>query len=274
MSALERWGGELRARAVPEEILARAPESPYGFPAELFRRRGQAAMTRDRTPTTARALEALEDGGSVLDVGVGGGATSLPLAGHAGRIIGVDGQSDMLTAFEAAAREAGVEEVGTILGEWPGAADRAPRCDVVVCGHVFYNVADLGAFAIALHARASRRIVVELTERHPLAWMRDLWLHFHGVRWPEGPTAADAADALRELGFEPERQDRTEFGDRGGGGFERSRDAVALVRRRLCLPESRDSEVVAALGDRLRREGDQWSAGPSEQVVTTLWWDA
>ena len=272
MSALERWGRELRARAVPDHVLAHAPESPYGFPAELFRRRARAAMARDRTPTTSRAVEALGVGGSVLDVGVGGGATSLPLAGHAGRITGVDGQRDMLDAFEAAAREAGVE-VDTILGEWPDVADRTPRCDVVVCGHVFYNVADLGPFATALDAHATRRIVVELTERHPLAWMRDLWLHFHDIDWPEGPEAADAAEALRELGFDPEGQERTELGDRGGGGFERRQDAVALVRRRLCLPADRDAEIVELLGDRLRREGDLWSTGPPEQVVTTLWWD-
>jgi precorrin-6B methylase 2 len=272
MSALERWARELRARAVPEHILAQAPESPYGFPAELFRRRGRAAMDRDPTPTTTHALEALGKGGTVLDIGVGGGATSLPLAGHAERITGVDGQQDMLNSFEAAAREAGVAG-GTILGDWPGAADRTPRCDVVVCGHVFYNVADVGPFAIALHEHAGRRVVVELTERHPLAWMRDLWFRFHEIRWPDGPSAADALDALRELGFDPDREDRTELGDRGGGGFERRSDAVALMRRRLCLSEGRDAEIAELLGDRLRRNGDLWSTGPAEQVVTTLWWD-
>jgi SAM-dependent methyltransferase len=272
MSALDRWARELRARAVPEHILAQAPESPYGFPAELFRRRGRAAMARERTPTTARALEAMGDEGTVLDVGVGGGATSLPLAGSAGRITGVDGQQDMLDAFEAAARQAGIE-AGTILGEWPGVAAMAPSCDVVLCGHVFYNVADLGPFAVALSEHAGRRVVVELTEGHPLAWMADLWRHFHGVGWPEGPTAADAVDALHELGFDAIRENRTEFGDRGGGGFERREDAVALVRRRLCLPGGRDPQVAAALGDRLRRDGDLWSAGPPEQVIATLWWD-
>jgi SAM-dependent methyltransferase len=263
MSALERWG---------RDLLARAPESPYGFPAELFKARGRTAVERTPTPTTVRALEALGEGGSVLDVGVGGGATSLPLVGRAGSIVGIDGQRDMLDAFDGAGRDAGVQ-VRTILGTWPAAAAQAPRCDVVLCGHVFYNVADLGLFAEALHDRAGSRVVVELTDPHPLSWMRDLWWDFHHVRWPDGPTAADAADALRELGFEPGREDRIEHGDRGGGGFERREDAVALVRRRLCLPAERDPDVVAALGDRLREDGGLWSSGPAEQVVATLWWD-
>src|SRR6266508_3117592 len=34
VTALERWAAQLEAWALPEEILARAPESPWGFPVE------------------------------------------------------------------------------------------------------------------------------------------------------------------------------------------------------------------------------------------------
>ena len=274
MKAIERWGDALRARSVPERILAKAPESPYGFPSELFRRRGRAAVDQVPTPTTTRALEALPQGGSVLDVGVGGGATSLPLAARAGRIIGVDAQQDMLDAFEEAALAAGVPAVETVLGSWPEVANEVPPVDIVVCGHVFYNVQDLAPFVRALGDRARIRVVVELTERHPLAWMADLWSRFHGLRWPEGPGADDAIEALRELGFDPRSEERIETGNRCGGGFERRGDAVALVRRRLCLPGEHDDEIAQALGDRLREVGGLWSAGPAEQTVVTVWWDA
>ena len=61
MTAVERWREQLERWAIPPEILAAAPESPWGFPTELFRARG--ALGADRggtTPTTARALERLE----------------------------------------------------------------------------------------------------------------------------------------------------------------------------------------------------------------------
>jgi 2-polyprenyl-3-methyl-5-hydroxy-6-metoxy-1,4-benzoquinol methylase len=272
--ALERWRRQLTERRIPDRILEAAPESPYGFPAELFRRRAEAiTRSSETTPTIARAREALPPDGSLLDVGVGGGAASLPLAAEkaARLIVGVDAQQDMLDTFESTATELGVE-ARTILGAWPDVAARTPDADVVVCGHVFYNVQDLEPFVLALDAHARRRVVVELTEQHPIAWMSGLWRSFHGIEWPQGPTADDALEALRDLGFIVRREDRTATGDRGGG-FTRREDAVALIRRRLCLGSDRDGEIDEALGDLLRTEDGLWSSGPADRVVVTLWWD-
>ena len=177
----------------------------------------------------------------------------------------------MLEAFVAAAQNLGVEARG-IVGTWPEVAAETPAADVAVCGHVLYNVQDLEPFVVALDAHARRRVVVELTELHPLAWMAPLWRSFHGLEWPEGPTAEDAQEALRDLGFDAQREDRVASGDRGGG-FTRREDAVALIRRRLCLGPDRDGDVTDALGSLLRIEDGRWSCGPAHRVVVTLWWD-
>lgn len=205
----------------------------------------------------------------MLDVGVGGGATSLPLADRAARIIGVDTSEEMLDAFAGAARAAGVA-VRTIVGSWPAVADGMDAADVVVCGHVLYNVPHLPAFAAALTAHARGRVVIEITSAHPLAWMRDLWRDLHGIDRPSGPTADDAEAALLELGLTVGREDHTVARHRGG--FERRGDAVALVRRRLCLRPDRDPEIVRALGDRLAEDDGLWSAGPPTYGLTTMWW--
>jgi SAM-dependent methyltransferase len=269
MSALDRWRDELRAWTIPDAILSAAPESPYGFPTEPFRRRAERAIERAPTPTTLRAGEALPRGGTVLDVGVGSGATSLPLAAQASRITGVDGSETMLETFGTAARNAGVEAVG-VLGSWPAAAREVEAADVVVCGHVLYNVQDLRPFVVELTDHARHRCVVELTDRHPWAWMHELWQRFHGLERPDGPTADDAEAALRELRLEVGREDRVEPGI---GGFERREDAVGLVRRRLCLPAARDDEVADALGNLLAEHDGLWSAGPQAQPITTMWWE-
>ncbi|MGQ0668897.1 MAG: hypothetical protein ACT4PO_04355 [Actinomycetota bacterium] len=101
--------------------------------------------------------------------------------------------------------------------------------------------------------------------------MDDLWLRFHGLERPEDPTANDAEAALRELALDVQREDQIR--DSRGSGFERREDAVALIRRRLCLWPDREDEIVEALGDRPAERRGLWSAGPAEQTAVTLWWD-
>src|SRR5690242_4067165 len=148
MTAAERWASALATWAIPPEILAAAPESPWGYSPALFTRRAEAALVR-RTPSADIALAALPPGGAVLDVGCGAGAASLPLAPPAGLLVGVDPSSELLAIFDERARARGVR-VLPLLGQWPALAGQAPGADVVVCHHVVYNVPDLAPFLVAL----------------------------------------------------------------------------------------------------------------------------
>jgi hypothetical protein len=269
MSALEHWKRDLESWAIPDEILAAAPESPWGFPPGLFAERAASAMRRGLSPANHRALEALPEGGTVLDVGVGGGAGSLPLAGRAGRLIGVDPSQSMLDSFAEAAAGLGVA-CSTVLGSWPEAAPQVEPADVVICHHVFYNVPGLATFVTALSDKAVHRVVVELTPRHPLAWMGDLWLRFHGLRRPEGPNYLDAVNAVAELGYDVKHQ--LESGPPVMSGFASRDDAIALVRKRVCLRPDQDDELAEALGDRLSERDGLWTASPPQHEIATLWW--
>jgi SAM-dependent methyltransferase len=265
---LARWRAQLEAWAIPEEILAAAPESPWGFPVALFRARAERAGAGGRTPSNREAIRWLPPGGSVLDVGAGAGAASLPLAGAAGRVVGVDESPAMIAALLDAAAAAGLDAEG-VQGRWPEVAGRVGPADVVVCHHVLYNVADLAPFASALTGHARRRVVVELTDRHPLVELAPLWRRFHGLERPSGPTAGDAAAALAALGLEPRRED---WISDARYGFDRFDELVAFTRRRLCLPDDRDAEVAGALLEAgTHQEGGVWvGAGPRR--LSTLSW--
>ena len=252
-AAADRWRDELAAWAIPDEILAAAPEPPWGFPVELF----HAEATPLDSPSRSRALEALPGGGSVLDVGCGGGAASFALLPPAGMVVGVDASEDMLTDYAETASRLGVEHV-ELLGSWPEVAVQAPVVDVVACHHVLYNVADLLPFVEALTRHARRRVVVELTARHPLVDSAPLWRHFHGIERPTGPSATLAVEVLRDAGIvvQLERWSRPPR--------DVPREAyVRLNRRRLCLPVDAEPEVDRVMGD----------AGAAWRDVVTLWWD-
>jgi SAM-dependent methyltransferase len=266
--ALERWREQLDGWAIPEEILAAAPESPWEFPVGLFRSRARRAGSRPATPSNLEAARFLPEGGTVLDVGAGGGAASLPLAGSAGRLVAVDESAGMVASFLDAAGQRGVAAEG-VEGSWPEVAGRVGPADVVVCHHVLYNVADLAPFARALTGHARRRVVAELTERHPLVGLAPLWRRFHDLDRPAGPGAGDAVAALGALGLEVDRHD---WENQDRFGFDDFDELVAFTRRRLCLPARRDPEVAQALLEQGTHQVDGiWVSGQPRRVTTLSW---
>lgn len=260
--AEKRWAEALAAWAIPDDILRHAPESPWSFPPAVFR---AAARRPDPDSASLRvAREALGAGGTVLDVGCGGGAAGLALAPPATHVTGVDSSAELLAVFDADAGEAGVAH-DVVHGSWPDVATGTPAGDVVVCHHVVYNVARVVPFVTALAVHARRRVVIELTARHPLCATAPLWRRFWGIDRPDGPTAEDLVAVLGSMGVDPslERRRRPSRRERADAAH------AAMVRRQLCLPPEREAEVVAALA-----ELDESGAPGADVEVVTLWWDA
>jgi hypothetical protein len=262
---LDSWREALAAWAIPEHILAAAPESPWLLPRELFARRADAQVERPSGVALERAAEALPAAGSVLDVGAGAGAASLPLTA-ATTLIAVDENPDLLAELQVRAARRGLDTMA-IIGRWPDVAARVPGADVVVCSHVLYNVPDIGPFVMALHEHARRRVVLEITARHPLSGLNPLWQRFHGLERPVRPTWEDASAAIRAVGIEP----RAEV-------YRRPTEAgpaisfpalVRMTRVRLCLPPTREAEVAAAIVE--RGADTTWASNDPE--VVALWWD-
>lgn len=266
---LTSWRAALAAWAIPEHILAAAPESPWLLPTELFARRADAQVERPSGAALERAAEALPAAGTVLDVGAGAGAASLPLSA-AGTLIAVDENSDLLAELESRAARRGLETMA-IVGRWPDVAAGVPGADVVVCSHVLYNVPDIGPFVMALHEHARRRVVLEMTARHPLSGLNPLWRRFHGIDRPERPTWEDASSAIRALGIEP----RVEVYPRPAGATSMIsfQALVTMTRIRLCLAPARDAEVAAALVERGADTTNPTTWASNDPDLVALWWD-
>lgn len=254
--AARRWREALEGWAIPPHILERAPESPWGFPVEVFARAADDALATP-TPSHRTSRRLLGDGGTVLDVGAGAGAASLPLVPPATELVAVDPSAEMLEEFARRAAWLGVA-YRTVEGSWPEVADRVGVADVVVCHHVAYNVADIGPFLVALTTHARRGVVLEVTEDHPLAWTTPLWRELHGLDRPDGPHAEDLIAVIRELGYEPEVE-------RWTGPFRLATEdpdqQVAWLRGRLCVADA----------DRVR-EALRRHPMPTERQLVTLWW--
>lgn len=258
---MRNWREQLQRWAIPEHILRAAPADPHRFSVTLFSALAAEALRQPRSRTHERAIERLPHGGSVLDVGCGGGAGSLPLAPPAALLIGVDQSAGMLDVFTKGARQRGAEVI-TVEGTWPDVAGATPDADVVVCLHVIYNVADLEPFVRALTAHARRRVVLEFPTRHPLAWMTPYWQRIHHIDRPRGPTSDDALAVLAAAGLDVHHERWL----RPHGLRDAPQDEqVEFIRKRLGLGPERDTELTALIGD---------IGLPDTREVVTAWWDS
>jgi SAM-dependent methyltransferase len=253
--AADQWRRALGAWALPEEIVASASESPWAFPPELF----DVPDVIVSTPSRERAREVLPEGGSVLDVGCGGGAAAYALTPPASVVIGVDPSREMLALFRVNAQRRAVS-CQVIEGAWPDVAAVAPDADVVTAHHVAYNVGDIVPFLDALGSHARQRVVLELTVHHPLTSLSPAWRHFWGLERPETPTSSDLLDVLSEM-------DIPAHSESWLGAARPVGDAEQVARRlrvRLCLPASREQEVRAFLSTQ---------PAVATRELTTIWWD-
>ncbi len=193
----------------------------------------------------------------MLDVGVGGGASSFGLASKASTITGVDRLEGMLELFAATARAAGVR-VQTVRGSWPEVADEVEPADVAVCHHAIYEVCDIEDFINALTARARRRVVLEVCSTPPDSGVDPLWKSLHGIERPPRSVGDEAEAVLISMGLAVEREDIVLP--------PRKRDVspelVALVRRRMYVAADRDGEIAEFLHAR----------APEQLTVVALWW--
>jgi len=251
----DRWREILRDRQVPETIRAAAPEQNWSLEPERFRWRPDDPAQLSHRPSRHRALEALPKRGVVLDVGVGGGGSSLGLAKKVELIIGVDRLPTMLDSFEASARAAGVA-ARSVLGTWPAVADQVEVVDVAVSHHAVYGIAR------GIHHRLDGTRPSpgrpRALDRLPAGRLRPLWKAFHGIDRPDHRPAEEVEAVLVAMGLGVERVEAV-VPPRVPDVVPES---VAFARRRLYVGPECDAEIA----EFLRTEP------PEEHEVVALWW--
>lgn len=242
MSAVERWAAQLGAWAIPQHILDQAPRSPWQHDTKTF----IVDDTLDRDVLSAQVARSVLPrlGGSVLDVGCGGGRAAMSLVPPAERVIGVDESPAMLAAFTDAAAAAGARSM-TIEGTWPEVAIDTPVADVVTCHHVAYNVAEIEPFIGALTGHARLAVVLVLPTVHPRSAWSGAWKHFWDLDRPTGPTSDGFTAVLAEMGIEAEcwEMPRPPL----ARNAEDPSTRLPSAKRVLCLGDDRDDEIEAYL---------------------------
>lgn len=235
----DHWRAGLLAAAAPKAIVDAAPDRPRFLEPERFRWRPENDAKLPPPASRLRALEALPDGGTVLDIGVGGGKASLGLAAKAGLIIGVDVSEDMLASFQASAEALGVASRG-VLGAWPEVGAEVEPVDVVVSNNALYGAQEIEAFLDALTTHARHRVVLDVSTAPPPATIGPLWKAIHGTDRPTRAVADDLHGVLLAMGVAVERDDYVVPPQER----DVTPESVAFMRRRLMVGQDRDAEIA------------------------------
>jgi len=254
-TAAEQWKIDLASWAIPKEILDQAVEKPWIHPPALF----EIPEVIKDSLSHQRSREAMPEGGSVLDIGCGGGIASYAITPPAGHVIGVDEQQAMLDLYKANAEKFSVTSE-TVLGQWPAVADVTPVADVVTVFHVAYNVGEIVPFLAALNSHARKRVVIEVPILHPMSNMNEGWKHFWDLTRPTVPAAADLITVLAEMGIRA----NIEFFESEILLDKKVDGANGFIRRRLCLPEERQAEVDTFIAEHPM---------PERRKLAVIWWD-
>ncbi|CAN5291009.1 class I SAM-dependent methyltransferase [soil metagenome] len=266
-AASDGWRAELEAWELPPELLATATESPYKFPQRLWQRRGEKGLAIGAsTPTTEIVAELAGQAGSVLDIGAGTGRTSFPLVQRGHPVTMVEPNPAMLASLRGLATERAVE---IVEGRWPEVENEVARHEVALSGHVIYDVPQIVPFLRAMERKAVAGVVIEATPSHPWTHLRDLYLEFHQLDRPAGPTVDDLMTVVSDLGRAPELERWRRPSDMV---YESLDQIVEVTGRRLVLPESRWPELEQRLRPAIVGKPGALQLGPLEREIATVWW--
>ncbi len=260
----------MEAWAIPDRLLEQADESPYGWPAELWRRRTlESRQRRETTPTTSLVAQMLGEGGTLIDVGAGTGRSCLPYARAGHRVVAVEKNAGMAAGLGKEAASEGLE-VEVVVGPWPEVADRTTPADVALSSHVVYDVPGIAPFVRALHEHGRFGVVLEMTDVHPWTKMNHLYRAIHDLGRPEGPSVDDLVEVIvAELDLEV-----------GVVRWERAPDLwfvswqeiLDYYGKRVVVPKARREELRPLLEESVTPWGDRLYVDEGPRSFATLWW--
>ncbi len=211
------------------------------------RRAGRfAAFSREigADPFLDKVLGHVDARSTVLDVGAGTGRHSVPLARAVKRVIAVEPSPSMASHLREWAQDEGLGNIDIIEGTWPEVD--VPACDVVVCSHVLYPLAEIEPFLRKLDDAARGYCFLLLHDDQMALETLGLWQRFHGEPRARQPTFRDALPVLWQMGLRPNLEMNAMP---QGWSWESMDEAAQAFREHLAIPE--DDETEARLRDML-----------------------
>jgi SAM-dependent methyltransferase len=217
----------------------------------------------------AAAGPVLADSRSVLDVGAGFGALSVPLAARMQQVTALEPAPAMRRALCRAIRRHRLTNVRVVAAVW-GERPLSPH-DAVVCAHVGPLLTRGSSFLASLPVLARRAVVLvhDVPGGDDKFFFSELYPKLLGRAYGSGCAPDDLLEALAAVGIVPTVR-VVEY--RSDQPFRSLAEACTFWMTHMRLAGASARRFLHDfLGDRLRREGRGWIAPYRKRAAVITW---
>lgn len=156
-----------------------------------------------RSPVVDRLEKYIDSDTTVLDIGAGTGALTIPLAKKVGKILSIEPSAGMLDYLKKAALKEDLLNIEFINETWED-AEVSGQYDLVLCSHALYFIQNI---------KESLKRMIDVTGKHLFLMVGvhdnndkygDIWEIIKGTPYKPGPDYIYLYNLLRELGQHPD----------------------------------------------------------------------
>ncbi|MEA1864465.1 MAG: sirohydrochlorin nickelochelatase [Euryarchaeota archaeon] len=156
-----------------------------------------------RSPVVDRLDKYINSNTTLLDVGAGTGALTIPMAKKVKKVLSIEPSAGMLEYLKNIALKEDLSNIEFINETWEG-AEVSGQYDLVVCSHALYFIQDI---------KKSLQRMIDVTGKHLFLMVGvhdnndkygDIWEIIKGTSYKPGPDYIYIYNLLRELGWHPD----------------------------------------------------------------------
>jgi sirohydrochlorin cobaltochelatase len=153
-----------------------------------------------RSPVVDRLEKYIDSYTTLLDIGAGTGALTIPMAKKVKKVLSIEPSAGMLDYLRNAALKEDLSNIEFINETWEG-AEVSGQYDIVVCSHALYFIQNI---------KESLQRMIDVTGKHLFLMVGvhdnndkygDIWGIIKGTSYKPGPDYIYIYNLLRELGW-------------------------------------------------------------------------
>lgn len=147
-----------------------------------------------------RLLERLDPSSTVIDVGAGTGAWTIPIARRTARVTAVEPSPYMMQILRQRVLDAGLTNVELVAERWEDIAAEAHS--FVLCSHGMYASSEIVPFLEKMHNAAIQSCCLVMRTTSRSGQYEELWRDLNGIHRPDGPHLVVAYNVLHAMGID------------------------------------------------------------------------